>query len=66
MAEFLSSDPNILAHDADNYDVWCERCQKVHKYFTYTQEDHQRLIAQAAKNLADEIDRRMANDSSAI
>ena len=53
-------DPSKLAKDADNYDVFCERCQRVHKYFTYTQEDHARVIREAAQKLADEIDRRAA------
>ena len=53
-------DPTTLAKDADNYDVWCERCQRVHKHFTYTQEDHARVISEAVKKLADEIDRRAA------
>lgn len=62
MVEFPSSDPARLAKDADNYDVWCERCQKVHKYYTYTQEDHAGVIRQALQNMSDEIDRRLVAD----
>lgn len=55
-------DPKNLAKDADNYDVFCERCQKVHKYYTYTQEDHARVVSEGAKAMADDIDRRIAED----
>lgn len=58
MTEWPSTDPNTLPSDAENYDVWCERCQKVHKHFTMTREDYDRIIRQGAKNMADEIDRR--------
>lgn len=53
-------DPSTLPSDADNYDVWCERCQRVHKYFTFTKEDHDRVIKEGAQKLSDEIDRRAA------
>ncbi len=45
-----------LHSDAENFDVWCERCQRVHRYYTFTKEDHDRLISEAAKKLADHID----------
>jgi hypothetical protein len=49
-----------LHSDAENYDVWCERCQKVHRYYTFTREDLDRVVTDHAKALADEVDRRMA------
>lgn len=45
-----------LPTDAMNYDVWCERCQRVHRFYTYTREDHDRVIAEGAQNLSDAID----------
>lgn len=45
-----------LPKDADNYEVFCERCQKVHRYYTFTQEDFDRGIKDGAKNLSDAID----------
>ena len=54
----INDDPSTLPSDADNYEVFCERCQKVHRHFTYTREDHERNIREAAQKLADEIDRR--------
>ncbi len=47
-----------LASDADNYDVWCERCQKVHRHFTFTREDLDRVVSDGAKQLAEAIDKR--------
>lgn len=54
----MASDPfrDSLPDDAENYDVFCERCQRVHRHFTYTKQDHDRVIAEGAKNLADAID----------
>ncbi len=54
----MIDDPSTLPSDADNYDVFCERCQKVHRHFTYTREDHERIIREGAQKLSDEIDRR--------
>lgn len=42
--------------DADNPLVWCERCQKHHKKFTFTRADYDRVISQQARQLADAID----------
>jgi hypothetical protein len=61
--EFRGTDPSTLPSDADNYDVWCERCQRVHKHFTLTREDFARIIADGAKKLADEIDRLAAEEA---
>lgn len=55
-------DPRTLPTDAENYDVFCERCQRVHKHFPMTREDYDRLIRTKAKELAEEIDRRLMND----
>jgi len=49
-----------LPREADNYDVFCERCQRVHRHFTFTQEHYDGYIDRMAKQLADEIDRRTA------
>ncbi len=45
-----------LPRDADNYDVWCERCQRVHKHFTFTQEDEDRILDENAKKLGEAIE----------
>jgi acetone carboxylase gamma subunit len=47
---------NDLPRDADNYDVFCERCQRVHKYYTFTQEDHDRIINEHVQLLARAIE----------
>lgn len=46
----------LLPVGAPNPMVWCERCQRYHRYWTLTQADHDRIIAEAAKKLADAID----------
>lgn len=51
-------DPNTLPTDAENYDVDCERCGRVHKYYAMTREGYQRMMREKVKALADEIDRR--------
>lgn len=53
-----------LPDDADNYDVYCERCQKVHRYFTFTKEDYHRVIRESAQKLADAIDEEITRDNS--
>jgi acetyl-CoA acetyltransferase len=40
----------------DNPTVWCERCKKYHKYYTFTEEDRKKWIVASAKRLADAID----------
>lgn len=45
-----------LHSDAENYDVWCDRCHKVHRYYTFTREDYDRVLADGAKALSDAID----------
>lgn len=47
----------LLPHGAENPDVWCERCQRIHKRHTFTQDDYDAVIAQGAKNLAAAIDK---------
>lgn len=49
-------DREQLHSDSENYDVWCERCQKVHRYYTFTREDFDRVIADGAKAIADHVD----------
>lgn len=44
-----------LPREADNYDVWCERCQRVHRHFTFTQEDEDRIVREGAKAIADAV-----------
>lgn len=62
MTDWPSTDPSTLPTDAENYDVFCERCQRVHKYYFMTREGYQRMIDQQAKVLADEIDRRLMDE----
>ena len=45
-----------LHSDAENYDVFCERCQKVHRYYTFTKEDYDKVIAEGIRKLSDAID----------
>jgi hypothetical protein len=51
-SDFRDSLPDI--RDEDNPVVWCERCQKHHRYYTFTRQDADRMIDQMA--LADSID----------
>jgi hypothetical protein len=52
-----SDDPRDQLHsDAENYDVFCERCQKVHRYYTFTKEDYDKVIAEGARKLSEAID----------
>lgn len=57
------TDPATLPSDADNYNVWCERCQRVHKHFTMTREDYAGIISRTAQNLAHEIDTRAVEEA---
>lgn len=50
-----------LPNPSENPDVWCERCQRVHKRYTFTQQDYDQIIATNAKALADRIDEDLAN-----
>ena len=50
----LESLPDIS--DEDNPIVWCERCKKHHKYWTFTRNDFDNLIADQAFKLAEMID----------
>ena len=45
-----------LPDDADNYDVWCERCQKTHRYWTFTRQDYDRILAEQVARLTQSID----------
>lgn len=49
-----------LHTDAENYNVWCERCQRVHRHFTFTREDYDRVMAEGAQAIADQVDRMAA------
>lgn len=51
-----------LPTDADNYDVYCERCQRVHKYYPMTREQFDKIISTNAKALADAIDAQIADE----
>lgn len=51
-------DRDTLPKDADNYDVFCERCQRVHRFYTFTQEDYDRVVSEGAQRLAEAIDQR--------
>ncbi len=53
-------DPKTLPKDADNYFVYCKRCQRTHRYFTFTQEDHARVMKEAVAKLSDAIDASIA------
>lgn len=50
----------LLPSGAPNPIVWCERCQKMHRRHTFTQDDHDAIISKAAKDLADAIDAEVA------
>ncbi len=45
-----------LHDESENYDVWCERCQRVHRYYTFTKQDLDRVVSEGAQKLADTID----------
>lgn len=45
-----------LPSEADNYDVWCERCQRVHSHFTFTQEKFDGIVKAAAHKIAEAVD----------
>lgn len=49
-----------LPSDADNYEVWCERCQRRHRHFTFTREDYDRVISEGAQKLSATIDAQAA------
>lgn len=40
----------------DNPDVFCDRCQKTHKKYTFTQHDYDNMVYRATKEIADTID----------
>lgn len=48
--------------EASDEMVWCERCQRIHKRITFSRQDYERVITQAARNLADTIDHQAMND----
>lgn len=52
-----------LPDEADNHDVWCERCQKVHRYFTFTKEDFDLVVREGAQKLADAIDAQAVSEA---
>lgn len=47
-----------LPSPIDNPTVWCERCQRSHKKYTFTKEDRKRIIKRAARKLQQDIDNR--------
>ena len=40
--------------------AWCHRCRRFHKYYTFTDEDLDRCISDATRQLAKDIDERVA------
>ena len=42
--------------DEDGIMVWCERCQRIHKRITFSNQDYDSVISKNAKTLADAID----------
>jgi hypothetical protein len=44
--------------------VWCERCQRVHRYYTFTKEDEERILAENVAKLRDAIDQQIMNGIS--
>ena len=48
----------LLPKGAPNPIVWCERCQKHHRKYTFTQEDYDDIVKESARKMAEEIDRR--------
>lgn len=51
-----------LHSDAENYDVFCERCQRVHRHFTFTKEDYDKVISDGARAISDAIDKQAADE----
>ena len=49
-----------LPTDAENYDVFCERCQRTHKHFFMTREGYDRMIAEGAAKVRDAVDAEIA------
>jgi hypothetical protein len=45
--------------DKDNPMVWCERCRKEHRYWTFTRQDYDKMVTEMSKGLADAIDSRV-------
>ena len=45
----------LLPPSAPNPIIWCERCQRYHHLHTFTRENYDRIIAEAAQKLADAI-----------
>lgn len=41
--------------DEDNPIVWCERCRKHHKYWTFTKQDYLAMMQDQVKKLAANI-----------
>lgn len=52
----------LLPKDAPNPIVWCERCNKHHRYHTFTQEDYDSWVKAASKSLADSIDAKLEKE----
>lgn len=50
----------LLPKDTTNPIIWCERCQKHHLKYTFTQEDCNRIVSEAVTKLTTEIDARAA------
>lgn len=57
MSIFDRDDQPLWPADAPNPDVWCHRCQKIHKAHPYTQADEDRYLDIAAQRIAETIDR---------
>ena len=45
-----------LPNPASNPVVWCDRCQRHHKRYTFTQDDLIHIVADGAATLAEQID----------
>ena len=43
--------------DADNPIIWCDRCQRHHRRWTFTRSDYDRMIAKSVDTMAARIDK---------
>lgn len=52
----------LLPADQPNPLVWCKRCQRYHRKYTFTQADYDQTMAWLTRQLADDVMRRAADE----